>query len=104
MAKETAAATTLLHVATHPIRYKIVKLLEKKQPLYIAQIVDGLGKAGESGNVDRKLVSFHLMTLEKYGLIDSDLRTVESSAGNPVAARYFTLTEAGRKVLSQIKL
>ena len=49
---------TLLHLLTHPIRYSIVKQLTKGKPLYISELSEKLG-------VDRKVVSFHLMTLEE---------------------------------------
>ena len=86
----------LLHVITHPMRYAIVKILEKGRS-YPSRIAKELG-------VDRKLVDFHLSILRKYGLVHGEYG-LENPPGSPraYAVMYFELTKEGRRILSLIK-
>lgn len=88
---------TLLHLLTHPIRYRIVKELEKGDPLYISELSDRL-------KVDRKVVSFHLMTLRENDLAETYLETKSPAKGNPVVVRYAKLSGKAKSILSQFKL
>jgi len=85
-----------LHVASHPIRYRIMHELGKGKPLYINELSDKLDKT------DRKIIAFHLMTLQENGLVDTYLELKNPSTGNPVAVRYAKLTEKGKGILEKL--
>lgn len=92
----------LAHVMTHPLRYRIIQTLkETKKPLYIAQISKDLG-------LNRKLVSFHLSTLLKNGLVENKYRLKREAAGGrdekPMMVNYYKLTEKAKKISSLFNL
>ena len=96
-----------LYIATHPIRLKILKILEKEEPLYVNQIVERLRNEGV--DVDRKLVSYHLSRLLQYGLVEGEFRLLNPHPLNDyavrsynIAVKYFRLTDEARKILLQI--
>jgi DNA-binding transcriptional ArsR family regulator len=86
----------LIHIVSHPIRFGIAKELDKEKRLYINELSDRLGK------VDRKIVAFHLMTLEDAGLVKTYIEMKVPQKGNPVAVRYAELTERGKQVLKRL--
>ncbi len=90
------------HVMTHPLRYRIVQILkETKKPLYIAQISKDLG-------LNRKLVSFHLATLLKNGLVENKYKLKQGTTGGkdekPMVVNYYKLTEKAKKIISLFDL
>jgi len=92
--------TKALHVLTHPLRLRIAKVLQDStKPLYIAQLSRKLGNEW-----DRKIISFHLMKMESFGLADSRVDLVTHETGNPVAVRYFTLTDKAKAMLKRCNL
>lgn len=50
------------HIITHPVRFRLLQYLRNHPEAHISQIVDGVG-------LDRRLVSFHLLTLERNGFV-----------------------------------
>ena len=81
------------HVLLHPIRFKIVKLIRKNDKLYVNQMAEML-------NIDRKLISFHLSTLNQYGFVKSEYEILEQSHSKGKAAKYYQLTNKVDNVLS----
>jgi len=51
------------YALAHPLRCRIVELLAEK-PMHINEIAKALGE-------ERRLVSYHLFTLEEYGFVSS---------------------------------
>lgn len=90
----------LIHIASHPIRYAILRELEKGRPLYINELSDRLRE--KEMHVDRKIIAFHLMTLQDNGLIETYLETKEPPTGNPVVVRYSKLTPNAKEVLAKL--
>jgi len=73
-------------IMLHPIRWKILMTLEEKgTEMYIDQIADSIGE-------DRRLVSFHLGTLEESGILTSEFKVVEEPKSKGKAGRFYTLT------------
>lgn len=82
----------------HPVRNAITKLLSKKSLMYIQEIADAL-------ELNRKLVSFHLMVMEKEGLIHSELKlSSTASSTNPRAVRYVELTQKAKDIMARHSL
>lgn len=70
----------------HPIRWKILMLLkEKNTEMYIDQIADVIKE-------DRRLVSFHLGTLQELGVVESEFKVVVEPKSKGKAGRFFKLT------------
>ena len=85
------------NMLVQPIRYKIVKKLrEEKRPMYVDEIARGIDE-------DRRLVSFHLTTLEEHGFAESEFRIIERPQSKGKAGRFYTLTPKVESVLSRIK-
>ena len=83
------------HVLLHPIRFRIVELLNEK-PMHI----NGLSKAlGE----ERRLVSYHLLTLEEYGFVNSKYEISEEPKSKGKAIRKYWVTNKVEDVVSKIK-
>jgi predicted transcriptional regulator len=85
--------TEEVHVVTHPVRWKILQLLTKK-PMYINEISSALGE-------DRRLVSYHLLTLEDYGFVKSKYEVSENRKSKGKALRMYWMTD---KVLTAIEM
>lgn len=83
------------HILIHPIRYQIIKAIKEKEKLYINEIATILG-------MDRKVVSFHLSTLNQYGFVEGDYEVLKISHSKGKAAKYFRLTPKVEKVLSDM--
>ncbi len=84
-----------VHVLLHPMRYKIVELLAEK-PMHINGISKVLG--GE-----RRLVSYHLLTLEEYGFLNSNYEISEQPKSKGKAIREYHVTEKVEEVISELK-
>ena len=58
-------------ICLHPIRWKILNTLANAEsPMYIDAIATKL-------NEERRLVSFHLITLQEHGYLESEFRLVQ---------------------------
>jgi DNA-binding transcriptional ArsR family regulator len=83
------------HVLLHPIRFRIVELLAEK-PMHINAISNTLGE-------DRRLVSYHLLTLEEYGFVDSKYEISEEPKSKGKALKRYWVTDKVEGVISEIK-
>lgn len=83
------------HVLLHPIRFRIVELLAEK-PMHINAISNALGE-------DRRLVSYHLLTLEEYGFLDSKYEISEEPKSKGKALKRYWVTDKVEEVISEIK-
>nr|QNO52781.1 hypothetical protein HGGDFBBL_00013 [Methanosarcinales archaeon ANME-1 ERB6] len=80
-----------VHVLLHPIRYRIVELLEEK-PMHINEISNALGE-------ERRLVSYHLLILEEHGFLSSNYEISELSKSKGKAIRKYRVTEKVEEVI-----
>jgi DNA-binding transcriptional ArsR family regulator len=83
------------HVLLHPIRFRIVELLIK-EPLHINAISKAMGE-------ERRLVSYHLMSLEEAGFVDSKYEISEAPKSKGKAIRKYWVTDKVDDVISEIK-
>ena len=83
------------YVASHPTRLEILSRLEKNKKSYAAKLEELL-------KIDRKIIAFHLSTLEKEGLVKSEFGLKNHPEERPVAVRYYELTPSGKEVLSML--
>jgi len=80
-----------------PIRYKIVKKLrEEKRPMYVDEIATGIKE-------DRRLVSFHLTTLEEHEFAKSEFHVIDRPQSKGKAGRFYTLTPKVESVLRELR-
>jgi predicted ArsR family transcriptional regulator len=85
------------HIVVHPVRYAIVEYLKKNpKGVHINKIADDIKK-------ERKLVSFHLLTLERNGFVDSVYEISKYPESRGRAIKRYVLTEKADKVLSSLK-
>jgi len=86
----------LLHTASHPTRYLIMKAIESK-PLYINQLRRRLG-------LGRRLITFHLMDLERFHLIETylDTRPTSRTRRTLMYVRFAKLTPKGARILKSM--
>lgn len=95
-----------LGVACQNIRYKILYLLdaylfthrnEDEKGLYINEIADKI-------SAERRLVSFHLTTLEENGLVSSQFAVIEkpTSKAKGKAGRFYKITPDGKLSVNTI--
>ena len=83
------------HVLLHPIRFRIVELLTK-EPMHINAISKAMGE-------ERRLVSYHLMSLEEAGFVDSKYEISEHPKSKGKAIRKYWVTDKVDDVISAIK-
>jgi DNA-binding transcriptional ArsR family regulator len=83
------------HVLLHPIRFRIAELLAEK-PMQISELSTAMG--GE-----RRLVSYHLLTLEKYGFVSSSYEMAENPKSKRRAIRKYQVTSKVEEVLAELK-
>ncbi len=83
----------------HPTRYKLLALMQERGPLYINKMARALG-------VQRQLVAFHLLSLEKAGLVEHQYKILKKPTGNAKgkAASFFQTTPILDHVLDQLQL
>lgn len=79
----------------HPIRFRIVELLAEK-PMHINEMSKVLGE-------ERRLVSYHLLTLEEYGFLSSNYEISELPKSKGKAIRKYRVTEKLDEVISEFK-
>ena len=84
-----------VHVLLHPMRCKIVELLAEK-PMHINEISNALGK-------ERRLVSYHLLTLEEHGFLSSNYEISELAKSKGKAIRKYGVTGKVEEVISELK-
>ena len=72
-------------IMLHPIRLKILHVLEEKGEMYIESIAEDTG-------IDRRLISFHLSTLQNNGFLESVFKVVQEPHSKGKAGRFFKLT------------
>jgi DNA-binding transcriptional ArsR family regulator len=72
-------------IMLHPVRLKILSILEQKGEMYIEEIAKNV-------NFDRRLVSFHLSVLQNDGFLESSFRVVQEPHSKGKAGRFFRLT------------
>ena len=89
----------LVYFLTQETRVKIMRqLFEVGSPLYIKEIAKSIAETPRN-------TSFHLMTLAEKGLVSAELREVESiedTTGNGRAAKFYTLTDQGKGLVSTL--
>ncbi|RZN37724.1 MAG: ArsR family transcriptional regulator [Methanophagales archaeon ANME-1-THS] len=83
------------HILLHPIRYRIVELLAEK-PMHINEIA----KAMEE---ERRLVSYHLLTLEQYGFVSSKYEISEHPKSKGKAIRKYWVNGKVEDVIAGLK-
>jgi len=78
-------------VICQPIRYRILQfLIDNEDSFYINEIAEGI-------KADRRLVSFHLSTLQRYNLVTSAFKVISkpTAKAKGKAGRYYKSTEEG---------
>lgn len=95
---ESLKSAKLRYIMMHPIRHEIVKLIKKQGKSYASQLAKEL-------NLDRKLVSYHLLTLMQHKIIVGDYAVrggpPTDEEGRPIIVKYYELTEEAKKILSE---
>ncbi|MBN1762354.1 MAG: winged helix-turn-helix transcriptional regulator [Methanomicrobia archaeon] len=76
------------HLLLHPTRYRIAELLAEK-PRHINELIAALGE-------DRRLVSYHLLTLEEHGFVSSKFDFPQEPRANRKAGKKYGVTDKGR--------
>ena len=73
-------------IMLHPERWKLIcALKELGKPLFIGQLADKIG-------TDRRLISYHLSTLEEHGFVKSEFKVIEPPSSKGKAGRFYELT------------
>ena len=83
------------HVLLHPIRFRIIELLAEK-PMHINGISKAMGE-------ERRLVSYHLLTLEECGFVNSKYEISEAPKSRGKAIRKYWVTDKVEDVISELK-
>ena len=83
------------HVLLNPIGFRIVELLAEK-PMYISEIAKVMGE-------ERRLVSYHLLTLEEYGFVSSKYEISEHPKSRGKAIRKYWVNGKVENVISELK-
>ena len=84
-----------VHMLLHPIRYRIIELLTEK-PMHINEISKALRE-------ERRLVSYHLLTLEEHGFLSSKYEISEQPKSKGRAIRKYMETGKVEEVISELK-
>ena len=83
------------HIFLHPVRYRLLELLEE-QPRHINALAKALG-------MERRLVSYHLTTLEDKGFVTSKYMVSEQDKMKGKALRMYTATDKVGEVRAKLK-
>ena len=83
------------HVLLHPIRFRIIEMLTEN-----SMHINAISKALEE---ERRLVSYHLDTLEQYGFLQSKYEISEQPKSKGKAIRKYWVTEKVAEVIAAIK-
>jgi len=81
-------------IMLHPERRKIINALKEfGKPLFIGEIA-------EKTKIDRRLVSYHLSTLEENGFVASEFKIIEPPHSKGKAGRFYQLTSKADSVMT----
>jgi predicted ArsR family transcriptional regulator len=84
------------HAGSQPVRYRILKLLNGEHtPMYVTEISDKL-------KLDHRLVSFHLAAMLASGLVKGEWKVPPKKEAKGKVAKYYFLTEPGKKVAQNL--
>jgi DNA-binding transcriptional ArsR family regulator len=83
------------YVLLHPIRFRIVQLLAEKS-MHINEISKAMGE-------ERRIASYHLLTLEEYGFVNSKYEISDNPKSKGRALRKYWVTEKVEEVISELK-
>lgn len=82
-------------IMLHPERRKIIELLkERNTALFIGDIADKTG-------IERRLVSYHLNTLQENGFAQSEFKVIEPPHSRGKAGRFYSLTPKVDEVMGE---
>ncbi len=95
MAKSKDVLVEEAHVLLHPMRFRIVKLLTERQ-MHVSELSKVLQE-------ERRLVSYHLETLEKYGFVKSKYELSEEKKSKGKALKIYWITGKVQEVMSGLK-
>jgi len=84
------------YVLLHPLRRKIINLLQTDKEAYVKNIARQL----EMNDKDR-LVGFHLKVLEKHGFVTGRY-AIENPTPVPTIVRYYSLTPKTNETLRNL--
>jgi predicted ArsR family transcriptional regulator len=84
-----------VHLLSHPLRYNILRLLSKGEPMFIGQIAEQL-KAGQ------RLVSFHLVTLLDHDFVSGEWKVSKFPRSKGKAVKEYRLTPKGEAALRRL--
>ena len=91
------------YVMFHPLRRKIVKLLAKGEPMYVAKIAKELGITDKA-----KLIGFHLAALGEHKLVEGSYGIRHGpptdESGRPVIVNYYKLTAKAEEIIKTFNL
>lgn len=94
----TDGSVNLIHVVTHPVRYKILKLFQAEgTELFISQIAEKIG-------INNRLASFHLGALLQHGLVEGQWQVSKVPRSKGKAVKYYKITTKASTVLTQCGL
>ncbi len=80
----------------HPERLKLYKALkEAGKPLFINELAEKL-------KIERRLVSYHLSTLELHGFVKSEFKVIQPPHSKGKAGRFYQLTEKADTVIPKL--
>lgn len=82
-----------LHVAVQSTRLWILNALTRKDKMYPSNLAREL-------DIERKIISFHLNSLEKAGLVKSEFGL--NYENRPSAVKYYQLTPKGKEIFEDI--
>jgi DNA-binding transcriptional ArsR family regulator len=72
----------------HPLRFRIVELL-LQEPMSARELVEALGE-------NRRLVSYHLLTLEEQGFVSATFELPDEAATRERSAKRYCVTGKGQ--------
>lgn len=83
-------------IVLHPERLKLYKALkESGKPLFINELAEKLG-------TERRLVSYHLSTLEQHGFVKSEFKVIQLPHSKGKAGRFYQLTEKADNLIPKL--
>ena len=89
---------SLVHVVSHPVRYRILNLLrEEGTEMYITEIAERL-------EINHRLASFHLGALLQYELVEGDWKVSKTPRSKGKAVKYYKMTGRAKRILTQCGL
>jgi DNA-binding transcriptional ArsR family regulator len=83
------------HIFLHPVRYWLLELLVEK-PMHINALASALG-------MERRLVTYHLATLEEHGFVTSKYEILEEPRAKGKALRVYTVTDKVERLKRELK-